>query len=148
MILYGLRLLVALLTFAFGVAAAWLLDFKSEPVSVEREVTAVSVSDSPRSCSLERGRVVEGGILQTKNIDERSLVYPHYAKKVRLGGNVVVKVEVDQEGRVSKAKAMTGFGMLPEAAEKDALDTRFVPTQLNGKPVRVSGVIMYKFVLD
>ena len=31
MILYSLRLLVALLTFAVGAASAWLFDFKSAP---------------------------------------------------------------------------------------------------------------------
>ncbi len=31
MILYGLRLLVALLTFAVGAGAAWLFDFKPAP---------------------------------------------------------------------------------------------------------------------
>lgn len=44
MTLYCLRLLVALLTFAVGVAAAWLSDFKSVPTRAE----------APRHCS--RGR--------------------------------------------------------------------------------------------
>ena len=53
MILYGLRLLVALLTFAVGVTAAWLLEFKSAPVStsvsVEREPERL-VHVHPRPC--------------------------------------------------------------------------------------------------
>ena len=150
MTLYGLRLLVALLTFAVGVAAAWLLNFKPAPASARGEATTVSVrlDDTPRSCSFERGRVVEGGLLQTKTIDQSSPAYPSYAKVARVSGTSVVKVEVDEDGQVVKAHALTGFGMLPEAAEKDALDTRFPVTRLSGVPVRVTGVIIYKFVLD
>jgi protein TonB len=139
MTLYGLRLLVALLTFAVGTAAAWVFDFKSAPVLVP---------DAPRSCSLGRNRVVLDGLLLLKTIDKFSPAYPHYAKVVRLSGKVAVRVEVDEDGRVSKAQAVTGFGMLPEAAEKDALETRFAPTLLSGKPVRVTGEILYNFVLD
>jgi outer membrane biosynthesis protein TonB len=65
-----------------------------------------------------------------------------------VSGKVVVHVEVDEDGRVSKAKATSGFGMLPEAAEKDALETRFPPARLSGQPVRVAGIIMYDYVLD
>jgi len=150
MILYGLRLLVALLTFAVGVAAAWLFDFKSVPVSVERKVTttAVLVSDTPRSCSPERNPVMSGGVLLTKTIDKFSPAYHHYGKVARVTGKVVVNVEVDEDGRVSKARAVGGFAMLPEAAEKDALNTRFPPTRLSGQPVKIAGVIRYNFVLD
>ena len=157
MLLYGLRLLVALLTFAVGVAAAWLFNFKSAPAPVtiaERDVTTVSFIDRegkvreemPQSC--DGRRVLYGGILQSKTINESSPAYPKYGKDARVSGKVAVKVLVDEDGRVLKAHAQTGFGMLPEAAEKDALETRFPPTRLSGQPVRVTGVIMYNLVLD
>jgi TonB family protein len=150
MILFGLRLLVALVTFVGGVAAARLLDFKSAPASAERGVMTVSVlvSDAPRSCPLDSGRVVYGGVLQMKRIDKLSPAYPHYGKVARVSGSVAVKVEVNEDGMVTKAKAITGYGMLPEAAVKDALNTRFEPMRISGQPVRVSGEIMYDFVLD
>jgi hypothetical protein len=44
MILYALRLLVALLTFAVGAASAWLFDFKPSPAQ----------SNTYRSCSYGR----------------------------------------------------------------------------------------------
>jgi hypothetical protein len=157
MILYALRLLVALLTFAVGIAAAWLFDFKSAPAPVtlvERDVTSVSFIDRegkvreemPQSC--DGRRVLFGGILQSKTINESSPAYPKYGKAARVSGKVIVKVLVDEDGRVLKAHAQTGFGMLPEAAEKDALETRLTPVRLSGEPVRVSGYIMYDFVLD
>jgi hypothetical protein len=151
MILYALRLLVALLTFAVGVAAAWLLNFKSAPAPVvlgESDVTTITVLDKSHSCSFWSSSTIFAGILQSKTIDTASPAYPHYAKVARVSGKVVVKVEVDEDGRVVKAHAEGGFGMLPEAAEKDALETRLAPTLLKGQPVRVSGYIMYNFVLD
>ncbi|HEX8148955.1 MAG TPA: TonB family protein [Pyrinomonadaceae bacterium] len=155
MILYGLRLLVALLTFAVGIAAAWLLDFKSAPVSSEREVKTISVlvSDEttppPRhACSLESRRVVAGGTLQGKAISKPQPVYPPDAKAARVSGTVVVQIEVGEAGSVVKAEAVSGPEMLREAAEDAALAARFSPTLLSGQPVRVSGVITYNFVLN
>ncbi|HEX8118307.1 MAG TPA: energy transducer TonB [Pyrinomonadaceae bacterium] len=155
MTLYGLRLLVALLTFAVGTAAAWLFGSQS-PAATPDTTTSLAVlmpvgpSEAPHSCTLERRRVdfaVYGGVLQSKTVNESSPDYPHYAKVARVGGKVSVKVEVDVDGRVVKAQGR-GFGMLPEAAEKLALETRFTPTRVSGQPVKVSGFITYNFVLQ
>ena len=155
MILYGLRLLVALLTFAVGAAAAWLFDFKSTAVSAEREVMTTSILlterrvevPPPRSCSLEKRRVVSGGLLQGRAISKPAPDYPPAAKAARVGGTVVVQVEVDESGWVAKAEAVSGPEMLREAAEDAAREAQFSPTRLSGKPVRVSGLITYDFVL-
>ncbi|HEX7317001.1 MAG TPA: TonB family protein [Pyrinomonadaceae bacterium] len=158
MILYGLRLLVALLTFAVGTAAAWLLDFKSAPdsatVSVEREVSTVAVAiphtpPSPPSygCKYDR-RVVSGGIINGKAVSKPAPVYPPAAKKAGVSGMVVVQVEVGEDGNVVKAEAVSGPEMLREASEEAALAAKFPPTRLSGQPVRVSGVVTYYFMLD
>ena len=51
MILYGLRLLVALLTFAVGSAAAWLFN----PVSLKSSGAGVAVSKSGDHSTSSRG---------------------------------------------------------------------------------------------
>jgi protein TonB len=155
MILYALRLLVALLTFAVGVAAAVLFDFKSAPASAGGEVrtVAVLVADEPpppprRSCSTESRSIVVGGIINGKAISKPMPVYPPAAKEARVSGMVTVQVEVDEDGNVAKAEAVTGPEMLREAAEDAARAARFSPTRLSGQPVRVSGLITYHFVLN
>ena len=156
MILYALRLLVALLTFAVGTAAAWLLDFKSAPASSAGETRVVSVlvaDDEPpppprRSCSLESRRVVAGGIINGKAISKPQAVYPPAAKAARVSGTVAVQVEVDEDGDVTKAEAVSGPDLLREAAEDAAREARFSPTRLSGQPVRVTGTITYNFVLN
>ena len=153
--LYALRLLVSLLTFAVGIAAAWLFDFKSPAVSNVREVTTVQLigsletppAEPSRGCSLKRSRVVSGGLLQGKAVSKPSPVYPPAAKAARVGGTVAVQVEVDESGRVAKAEAVSGPEMLREAAEDAAREAQFSPTRLSGEPVRVSGLITYNFVL-
>lgn len=155
MILYGLRLLVALLTFAVGIAAAWLLDFKSTPTSVGSETKTIAVlvntdepPPPPRSCSFDKPRVVAGGIINGKAISKPPAVYPPAAKAARVSGTVTVEVEVDEDGSVSKAEAVSGPSLLREAAEDAARAARFSPTRLSGQPVRVTGVITYNFVID
>ena len=153
--LYALRLLVALLTFAVGIAAAWLFDFKSPSSSQVREVTTVRLIGSlgtpppepSRGCSLGRSRVVSGGLLQGKAVSKPAPVYPPAAKAARVGGTVAVQVEVDESGRVAKAEAVSGPELLREAAEDAAREALFPPTRLSGEPVRVSGLITYNFVL-
>ena len=154
MILYGLRLLVALLTFAAGTAAAWLFEFKSAPasISVERDVQTVSVlvphtPPPSNGCKYDR-RVIEGGIINGKAVSKPAPVYPPAAKAARVSGTVVVQVEVGEDGNVVWGKAVRGPEMLRGAAEEAARAAKFAPTKLSGQPVRVSGAITYNFVLD
>jgi TonB family protein len=158
MTLYALRLLVALLTFAVGVAAAWLFNFKSAPVSTGGGY-AVTIYTSRRdvlpaeppshSCSLNRPKyVVQGGTLDSKATSKPAAVYPPAAKAAGITGTVVVRVLVDESGDVLTAEATSGHVLLREAAEAAAREARFTPTRLSGQPVRVAGVITYDFVTD
>lgn len=155
MILYALRILVALLTFAVGVAAAWLLDFKSSPDPVKYEVKEMSVnilSDVPppprHSCPLEGRRIVVGGILNGKAISKPQPAYPPDAKAARVGGTVAVAIVVNMDGRVESAEAISGPELLRDAAVEAAREARFAPTLLSGVPVKVSGTITYNFLLQ
>ena len=156
MTLYGLRLLVALLTFVVGVAAAWL--FHSETpkrsecrVAISRELTAQDSAPRP-ACptkNLSPARpVIAGGILQGKSISKPQPAYPPAAKAAGVSGTVVVQVIVGEDGSVAEAEAVSGPDLLREASVEAALRARFAPTRLSGQPVRVSGVITYRFVLD
>jgi protein TonB len=155
MIFYCLRLVVALLTFAVGVAAAWLFSFESPKPSDYHLVAfrPVPAMDAPpplpmRSCPTKRETVIMGGVLNGKAISKPSPVYPQAAKAARVGGTVSVQITVDEGGRVSEAEATSGPALLRDAAEDAARDARFSPTLLSGQPVKVSGVITYNFLLE
>ena len=72
--------------------------------------------------------------------------YPGAAAARRLMGLVVVKVEIDEEGNVIAARDMCqGPPFLSEAYVAAARKARFTPTMLDGRAVKVIGVIQYNF---
>ena len=72
--------------------------------------------------------------------------YPPAARAVRAGGACSVQVLIDENGNVISAYAVSGHPLLRAASEAAARAARFSPTLLEGKPVKVSGVITYNFV--
>jgi TonB family protein len=73
--------------------------------------------------------------------------YPDSAKRMRQSGIVSVDVIIDEKGKVISAQATTGPTVLRETAVQAALKARFSATRLSGQPVKVLGVINYKFML-
>jgi TonB family protein len=71
-----------------------------------------------------------------------------YEKQQRVMGIVVVKIIVDETGKVVEAEAVCGHPILAKAAVAAARGARFTPTTLSGTPVKVSGIITYNFVLQ
>jgi len=90
---------------------------------------------------------VSGGVLNGTAISLPQPVYPDSAKRMRTSGLVTVDVVLDEMGRVVSATATSGPGLLRDAAVQAALKARFSPTKLSGQPVKVSGIINYKFAL-
>lgn len=91
---------------------------------------------------------VSGGVLNGTAISLPAPLYPESAKRMRQSGVVSVEVVVDETGKVISAEANNGPSPLREAARLAALRARFSPTKLSGQPVKVSGLINYKFTLS
>jgi len=66
---------------------------------------------------------------------------------MKVQGIVTVEVVLDETGKVISANATDGPQLLRDAAVLAAKRARFSPTKLSGMPVKVSGVINYKFAL-
>jgi hypothetical protein len=66
---------------------------------------------------------------------------------MRASGIVSVAVVLDESGKVISAIATSGPTMLRDVAVQAALKARFSPTKLSGQPVKVAGLINYKFAL-
>jgi periplasmic protein TonB len=90
---------------------------------------------------------VSGGVLNGTAVSLPPPTYPDAAKRLRVSGSVSVEVVVDETGKVISAEATSGPAVLREAALQAALRARFSPTKLSGQPVKVSGLINYKFTL-
>jgi outer membrane biosynthesis protein TonB len=94
-------------------------------------------------------QIVEGGVINGKAISKPAPAYPAEAKQVRAQGTIEVQLLVGETGSVLYACATEkGHPSLRRASELAAYSSRFTPTTLNGKPVKVMGVITYNFVLQ
>ena len=90
---------------------------------------------------------ITGGVLNGQAISLPAPLYPDAARRTLTGGTVRVEVVVDENGKVVSAKAVSGPGLLRDASVQAAQRAKFSPTKLSGKPVQVTGVIVYNFTL-
>ena len=88
-----------------------------------------------------------GGVMNGKAIQCAPPSYPAIAKATKVSGQVQVRVIVDETGQVIRAEAISGHPLLRGAAVMAASQCTFTPTTLSGQPVKVSGVIIYNFVI-
>ena len=85
------------------------------------------------------------GVVNGYAIELPKPAYPPTAKAIGLSGVVNVQVLIDEHGTVVSAKAIDGHVFFKSEAERAAKRARFHPTYLSEQPVRVTGVIVYKF---
>lgn len=94
-------------------------------------------------------QVVPSGVINGKALNLVKPSYPSEARDARAAGEVRVKVLIDQKGGVlhacSEKDDKPVHASLMEASEAAALQSKFSPTTVDGKPVRVTGVIVYRF---
>ncbi len=86
------------------------------------------------------------GPLNHKAIHLAKPYFPAAAKAVRATGQVPVQILIDTDGSVFSAEATGGHPLLRASAVAAACGSKFSPTLLSGKPVRVEGIISYNFV--
>jgi TonB family protein len=123
------------------------LDVKTPAVSPSQAVVINMDEPPPSPAPRPILKPVSGGVLNGTAINLPPPVYPDGAKRMRIAGTVTVDVILDENGKVVSATATNGPAILRDAAIQAALKARFSPTKLSGQPVKVSGVINYKFAL-
>lgn len=97
--------------------------------------------------SLDTTRHVSSGVLLGKAIRRPTPVYPPLARQMRVAGTVHVEVVIDERGRAISAFVIKGPPLLWSAALEAARRWVFRPTLLNGHPVKVTGVLIFRFHL-
>jgi protein TonB len=91
---------------------------------------------------------INGGKLNSKVLNLPKPEYPEMARRAGASGTVAVEVTIDESGNVIAARAIEGHPLLQAAAVAAARGAQFVPTRLNGEPVKVTGVLTYEFVAN
>lgn len=124
------------------------VDVKVQAVSTNQALPVITLDEPPPSPGPKPIlKPVSGGVLNGTAVSLPPPIYPDAAKRMRTQGVVQVDVILDETGKVVSANASSGPGILRDAAVQAALKARFSPTKLSGQPVKVSGVINYKFAL-
>ncbi len=77
------------------------------------------------------------------------IVYPDLAKKAGIEGKVLVKVFIDETGKVIDTQILKGVGAGCDESAMDAIkQVKFKPALLKGKPVKCTVVIPIMFKLS
>jgi TonB family protein len=86
--------------------------------------------------------------LRSRAINVPNPAYPPIARAAHASGTVEVAIVVDELGQVVSAKSISGHPLLQAAAVSAARYARFQPVLVDNKPVKVSGILKYDFVLE
>lgn len=115
----------------------------TESVAVE----PVKAADPPPIPKAEpkKPTMVTKGVINGEAISLPKPPYPAHARAVGVAGDVNVQILINEQGTVVSAKAVSGPALLKGEAERAAWKARFKPTYLSEVPVKVTGVIVYRF---
>lgn len=138
--------MVALVTFGIGTAASLLFPSFGHMKGCGRSVVTTKTEVGQLSVAHELEASIRGGELNGKAIMLPKATYPAIAREAHASGKVTVEVVIDESGKVTWARATGGHPLLQQAAVQAAYGARFVPARLDGKPVKVTGDIVYNFV--
>jgi len=114
-----------------------------EPKKIVPPPPAIKKTPVAATPKIKSGGVVNG---EAKLLPKP--VYSAAAKAVKANGTVNVQVLIDEAGNVVSASALDGHSLLKGDAERAARSAKFKPTLLSGQPVKVSGIIVYRFSLQ
>ncbi|MGO9642505.1 MAG: energy transducer TonB [Candidatus Acidiferrales bacterium] len=93
-------------------------------------------------------RVKRGGDVEAARIISRpEPVYPDWARRAGIQGEVVLHAIISTDGRILELQVLSGNLVLARAALDAVQQWRYQPTLLNGQPVEVETTITVKFVL-
>ncbi len=96
----------------------------------------------------ERPTPVRIGTLEPSRLIRKiEPVYPELARRARISGAVRLEAIIDEEGRVTDVKVLSGDRTLCEAAVDAVKQWRYTPTVQNGEPVPILAIINVVFKL-
>lgn len=117
-----------------------------KPETEELPPPAVKKKEEPKEVAKPKiPPTISKGVINGTAVSLPSPPYPPAAKAIRVSGDVSVQVTIDEQGNVISANAVSGPALLKQASEQAARRAKFRPTLLSDQPVKVTGIIVYKF---
>lgn len=115
--------------------------------TAKAEAAAAAVAPPVAKSVIVVPEIIDLGTLSEANaIRMIKPIYSQIAVKARIGGKVVVEVELDKEGSVVSTKTISGHPFLKQLSEDAAKKSKFKPAMFQGQPVKGRGQITYNFV--
>jgi TonB family protein len=149
-----LRMLVRYTDFKVGHAEVKITEINGDepdptptpkPTPGTTTTTAPVTQPAPPTEKPQQQMPLTGGVLNDRAIEMPAPKYPESAKQAHIRGVVKVEITIDGEGNVVEAQAVSGPKELRESAVEAAKKARFPQTRLHGQPIKVYGVLTYKF---
>lgn len=107
---------------------------------------AVGSAGDPAGASGARPIPIGGNLRPPRKTLNVVPQYPDMARRIGLGGVVVLQCVIDAAGRVSEARVLRGHPLLDAAALDAVRQWRYEPTRLNGIAVPVEMTVSVSFV--
>jgi tetratricopeptide (TPR) repeat protein len=105
------------------------------------------VKNNSKRPSTAAGQIIDGGIVTRKAINLARPPFTEEARSRNFSGKILVEIVIGEDGTVLHACAYSDNAPISQIAvvEQAALQSTFKPTTIDGKPVKVSGVVVYNF---
>lgn len=118
----------------------------ADPELVKKQKKAAEVAPAPKEFApVPVARVTR----MPELVADFKVPYPEEARRQGIEGKVVLQLDIDETGKVIKAKVVKGAGFgLDEAAVQAAHKFRFKPAIAESQPVPVRILYTYRFVLE
>jgi TonB family protein len=117
------------------------------PLTDEEVIEAAKAAIADKEKARPRRLTVSGGVLEGRAVKKVQPLYTPEAKAAKVSGTVRVQILVSEEGNVIEAVIVEGPELLRESALAAARQWVFSPIELAGRPVKVAGVLSFKFEL-
>lgn len=115
-------------------------ELKAKAAKAAAALKAAEPPKAPESINL-------GSLTSVNAVKMVKPVYSSLAQRANIEGRVVVEVELDLEGKVTSAKAVSGHQFLRGPAEDAAKKSKFKPAMFGDQPVKGIGIVTYNFSL-
>ena len=88
---------------------------------------------------------VSGRVKEPRLLSSVTPTYPQAARQANVEGDVRIQATIDEAGRVTKMKVLSGPALLQRSATDALRQWRYEPTMLNNKPISLDLIVTIRF---